>query len=248
MHNKDHGKWILVTGGTRGIGRQLVIGLSKAGYDVMFTFKSSLRDAAELESNSTPDALIKGFQCDCTDLASVNELASSLVTEFGAPYCVINNAGITKDSLMMNMPFEDWQSVITNNINSTFLVSRAFIHSMIENSQGIIIQMSSVSGLRGISGQTNYSSSKSAMIAFTQSLALEVARFNIRVNAVAPGYINTAMVDAIQQDEIKKIEKRIPLRRMGTVEDVSNLVEFLVSDKASYITGQTFVVDGGLSV
>jgi 3-oxoacyl-[acyl-carrier protein] reductase len=241
--------WILITGGSRGIGKGLVKAYAAAGYHVVFTYLSAHNTALELEEELQKEGhSCKGYQCNGTDEVAINELASLLITKLGAPAAIINNAGITKDSLLMSMDSKDWLDVININLNGSYFITRAFANAMVEAGEGSIINMSSVSGYRGSSGQTSYSATKAGIEGMTRSLALELSRFNIRVNAIAPGYINTEMLDSIPDVQKKSIRKKIPLRRLGEVNDIAELALFLSSNKASYITGQTFVIDGGLTV
>jgi 3-oxoacyl-[acyl-carrier protein] reductase len=247
--NTTEKRWVLVTGGTRGIGRGLVAAFCNAGYDVVFTYQRSHEAAAELEREmAAAGASAKGHCCDSTDEMAVNELAKSLVERRGAPHAVINNAGITRDAVLMRMSTVQWTDVINANLNASFYVTRAFVQSMVEQGDGVILQMSSVSGFKGNVGQTNYSATKAALIGMTRSLALELGRFNVRVNAIAPGFIATEMMADIPESKLKAIGATIPLRRLGSVKEVASLATYLVSDDSAYITGQTFVVDGGLTV
>lgn len=242
-------RWALVTGGARGIGQGLVREFAFAGYEVVFTYKSSVDSAHELESSMAAQGLrVSGHACDSTDEDAVQAFADRVLAERGAPHAIVNNAGITRDALMMRMSAEDWRAVIDTNLNSAFFITRAFTPSMIENGAGVVLQISSVAAFKGIAGQTNYCATKAALAAMTRSLALELGRFNLRVNAIAPGYIATDMFEKIPEAQRKSIRNSIPLRRIGTVEDVSSLALFLLGPTASYITGQTFVVDGGLTV
>ena len=240
--------WVLVTGGSRGIGRVIVERLADEGYDIVFTFLKAESLAASLE-----DALhgqgqrAVGVRCDATDESQVKAMAEHLVAERGAPHALILNAGITQDALLMSMRTEQWDDVISANLRSIFLAARAFLPAMLERRDGAIVLMSSVTALKGNTGQTNYAATKAAMMGVARSLALEVGRFNVRVNAIAPGFIATDMVDGFPEARLAQIKKSIPLRRLGTADDVAALASFLVSANSTYITGQTFVVDGGLS-
>lgn len=245
----SNGKLVVVTGGTRGIGRGLVERLSAARYKVVFTYQSSAQAAEELEHAAKANGrTVKAYRCDANSMESVKAFVDETIKEHGSPYALINNVGITRDRLLATMSPEDWHSVIDANLHSTFYATNGFLRAMMEQGDGCIIQMSSVSGLKGNRGQTNYSSTKAALIAFSRSLATEVARFNIRVNAVAPGFIATELTEKIPAARLNDMVKNIPLKRLGNVDEVAALVEFLVSKDAAYITGQTFVVDGGITV
>jgi 3-oxoacyl-[acyl-carrier protein] reductase len=241
-------KWVLVTGGTRGIGRGIVEEFAQGRYEVVFTYQHS-RDAATqlVDELSAIGVTVAGYQCDSNDESAVLELSRTMLASRGAPFAVINNVGITRDVALMRMRPEEWTDVINTNLNSAFFMIRHFAHPMAEQGEGVILQMSSVSGLKGNSGQTNYSATKAALIGMTRSLALELARFNVRVNAIAPGFIATEMLGQIPEFQQKELRKSIPLRRLGTVKEVAALTAFLASENGAYITGQTFVIDGGLT-
>lgn len=239
---------VVITGGTRGIGKGLVMAFAQAGYSVIFTYKSSSASAQEIEETAAAKSLdVKGYQCDVTDMGSVNRLAETLFSDSIIPVGLINNAGITKDAVLARMTNEEWHSVIDTNLNAVFNVTRSFVPKMMELDSASVINISSVSGHKGNPGQTNYSSSKAALTGLTKSLSLELARFNIRVNTISPGYIDTEMLQTIPEEQSKKIKKSVPLRRMGTIDDVASLALYLMSDGASYITGQSILIDGGLS-
>jgi 3-oxoacyl-[acyl-carrier protein] reductase len=240
--------WIFVTGGSRGIGRNLVERFAHDGVDVFFTYVANNAAAADVERTCRTRGKVRGFQCDSRSSEAVRELAIRLITEFGAPAAVINNSGVTHDQLLMNMAPSDWSRVLDVSLCGAFNCSQAFLPSMIEAAKGgSILQISSISGVRGNVGQTNYSAAKAGLIGLTRSLALEVARFSIRVNAIAPGFIATEMVEQMPEAQKRKIEKLVPLRRLGEAREIAALAQFLVSDHAAYITGQTIVIDGGLT-
>lgn len=240
--------WVLITGGTRGIGRGIVEKFAAAGYDTVFTYQHSVDAADALEKKvALTGGRAEGLRCNCADDSAVGSLAEVLLAKRGAPYAVVNNVGITRDTALMRMGSEQWREVIETNLNSAFFVTRHFVSHMVERGDGVILQMSSVTGIKGNVGQTNYGASKAALIGMTQSLALELARFNIRVNAVVPGFIATEMVEQIPQAQQATLRKGIPLRRFGTVGEVAALCLFLASTDATYVTGQTFVIDGGLT-
>jgi len=249
-HIAEHTKarWVLVTGGSRGIGRGIVESLARAGYDVMFTYQQSQQAAEDLEAAvRETGGMAVGYRCDSGNEVEVRALSERLLAERGAPYAIVNNVGITRDSILMQMTSDQWREVINTNLNSAFFTIHGFITAMIEQGDGVILQMASVTALKGNPGQTNYAATKAALVGMTRSLALEVARFNIRVNALAPGFITTEMVDKIPEKQLKQIKQTIPLRRFGTVEEVASLARYLVSDQGGYITGQTFVIDGGIN-
>ncbi|WMW81549.1 3-oxoacyl-ACP reductase FabG [Undibacterium cyanobacteriorum] len=248
MKSPDKKPWVMITGGTRGIGKGLVEAFCAAQYEVVFTYQSSTASAEALEKSLQEKGYIaKAYCCDGADQAAMQALAKALIDERGAPYALVNNMGITRDTVLMRMSGEQWSEVINTNLNSVFYATRSFIDSMLSEGDGVVLQMSSVSGFKGNIGQSNYAASKAAMIGMTRALALELGRFNIRVNAIAPGYIATEMVSEIPEKKLKTIVDTIPLRRMGTVEEVASLATFLACPKNAYITGQTFVIDGGLT-
>jgi 3-oxoacyl-[acyl-carrier protein] reductase len=242
-------EWVLVTGGTRGIGRGLVEHLSQAGYSVVFTYNSSDELARSIEAEARASSrFVKGYRCDANSREAIAAFGDTVLRDLGAPYALINNVGITSDALLINMSTENWLDVIELNINAPFFMIKRFLSPMLERGNGCVIQMSSISALRANKGQSNYAATKAALIGFSRTMAVEVARFNLRVNVVAPGFIATEMTEKIPPEHLKAMTKQIPMRRLGTVEDVAGMVEFLLSPKATYITGQTFVVDGGISL
>lgn len=237
-----------MTGGSRGIGRGIVVALAGAGYDVVFTYRRSRSEAAAVEEAvAERGGTARGYCCDGAEEAAVSAFSEARLAERGAPYAIVNNAGITRDSILMRMSTEQWRDVMRTNLDSAFFTIRGFIPGMIGAGEGAIVQMASVTGIKGNVGQTNYGATKAALIGMTRCLAIEVARFNIRVNAVAPGFIATEMVGSIPEPRLKQIKDAIPLRRLGTVEEVASLTHFLLSPQGAYITGQTFVIDGGLN-
>lgn len=240
--------WILVTGGTRGIGRGLVEGLSAGGYDVVFTYLKSAREADDIERSVEESGnFARGYRCDGCNAEEVEALVKDLVVQFGPPHALINNAGITDDGLLYNMSEASWDSVISNNLKSCFLFSKSVLPSMMERRDGAIVNMSSVTAVKGNVGQVNYAATKAAMIGMTKTLALEVGRFNIRVNSILPGLVETEMIRKIPEQELKNIKKGIPLRRLCGVAEIEKLVRYLVSSDASYITAQSLSIDGGLT-
>ncbi|HEX4421573.1 MAG TPA: 3-oxoacyl-ACP reductase FabG [Kofleriaceae bacterium] len=246
--SKPFDRWALVTGGSRGIGAAIVQRLARSGFRVAFTYQSAADTATQLVERLTAEgAKVTAVQCDGTKPEAVEAVVNSLVTEYGAPFALINNAGITRDELLMKMKPSDVMDVLATNLGAAFHFGRAVIPSMIAKRDGVILQMSSVGGVKGNVGQTGYSASKAGLIGFTRSLALETARFNVRVNAIAPGFIATDMVAQMPPAKRDGITKQVPLRRIGTVDEIAGVVEFLMSPAAAYITGQTIVVDGGMT-
>lgn len=238
-------KWIAVTGGSRGIGRGLVESLTADGFRVLFTYRSAREKAEDVERAS--GGLAEGEQVDGADREAVTAFVRRAIQRLGAPSALINNAGITRDGALMTSDAAAWSEVIDANLNATAHMTRAFLPAMIEAGGGSIVQMSSVTAIRGNPGQTNYAATKAAMLGFTRALAHEVARFGIRVNAVLPGLIETDMTHAMPEPARRALKAMAPMRRLGRVSEVAECVKFLISDRASYITGQSIVVDGGLT-
>ena len=232
-------KNIFVSGASRGIGRDIAVSFAKNGFNVVGTSRNDFIFNENLK-NLIP------IKLDITNRKDVQDCFEKLKQIDLLPNILINNAGITSDQLFIRMKDEDWDSVIETNLTGTFNLSKIFIKNMIKNKSGRIINISSISGLMGNPGQVNYASSKAALSGFTKSLAKEVGSRNITVNSVAPGYIETDMTAFMEDDAKSNIIKNIPLGRIGDVSDVSELVMFLASEDASYITGQTISVDGGL--
>ena len=234
-------KIVLVTGASRGIGLEAAKRFSKEGYKVIGTSRGDFNLGDLIGDESAISA-----QLDLMSKESIKNLFADLKSDDLLPSVLVNNAGITKDQLFLRMKDEDWDDVIETNLNGLFRVTKAFIKPMVKNKFGRIINISSVAGLMGNSGQVNYSSSKSAMVGFSRSLAKELGSRNITSNVVAPGFIETDMTTFLNDDEKVEVSKNIPMRRFGTVEDVAKCIVFLASDEANYITGQTISVDGGL--
>ena len=241
------GKTVLITGASKGIGRGIAIKLAQHGANIAFTYLSSVEKGLSLEKElETFGIKAKGYRSDASDFKAAEELIISVVSDFGRLDIVVNNAGITKDSLLMRMTEESFNDVIKTNLNSVFNITKACQKPMLKQRSGSIINISSVVGVKGNAGQANYAASKAGIIGFTKSVALELASRNIRSNAIAPGFIETEMTEALPPETVKQWRESIPLKRGGTPEDVANAVLFLGSDLSSYITGQVLGVDGGM--
>ena len=234
-------KIVLITGASRGIGLEAAKHFSKEGYKVIGTSRGEFN----LNELIGDDSAIS-VQLDLMSKESIKNLFADLKSEDLLPSVLVNNAGITKDQIFLRMKDEDRDDVIETNLNGLFRVTKAFIKPMVKNKFGRVINISSVAGLMGNSGQVNYSSSKSAMVGFSRSLAKELGSRNITSNVVAPGFIETDMTTFLSDAEKQEVSKNIPMKRFGSVEDVAKCIVFLASDEANYITGQTISVDGGL--
>ena len=240
-------KVVLVTGGSRGIGKEVAMKFAKEGYNVVTNYVSDKTDKEglkkEFENNNVKALVLKA---DVSKTEDVENLVKQAIDTFGKIDVLVNNAGITRDNLLMRMPEEDFDKVIETNLKGTFLVTKAVTKYMMKKRQGSIINLSSVVGVAGNAGQSNYSASKAGIIGFTKSVAKELASRNIRANAVAPGFIETDMTDVLKEDVKEHIYNQIPLKRMGTAKEVAELIYFLGSDNSSYITGQVINIDGGM--
>ena len=240
-------KVALVTGGTRGIGKQIAITLAKNGYDIALNYRKENEELAnakrEIESQRVQCLCVQG---DVSKFEDCENFVKETAEKLGSIDVLVNNAGITKDMLLMRMKEEDFRQVIDVNLVGTYNVTKNVIPYMMKARSGRIINISSVVGVSGNAGQTNYAASKAGIIGFTKSLAKEVASRNILVNAVAPGFIQTDMTNVLKDEVKEEIAKAIPLKRMGTSEDVANVVKFLASNESAYITGQVINVDGGM--
>lgn len=237
------GKNALVTGSTRGIGRAVAQALSDAGARVAVVGRDREKAGAVAAQVGNGAA---GFACDVADTAQVAQLIADVEKEFGGIDILVNNAGITRDNLVMRLKDEDWDDVLNANLRSAFAAIRAVSRGMMKKRSGRIINMASVVGLNGNKGQANYSASKAGLIALTKSVAKELGSRNILVNAIAPGFIETEMTDAMTPEARATLNGMIPLERLGKPEDIAAAVVFLSSDYASYITGQVLVIDGGM--
>ena len=230
---------VFISGASRGIGKSMAKHFAKSNFNVVGTSRNNFKFDDDLE-NLLP------IKLDVTSRNDVKDCFDELKSKNLLPDILINNAGITADQLFLRMSDDDWDNVINTNLTGTFNLTKIFLKNMIKNKFGRIINISSISGLMGNPGQVNYSSSKAALNGFTKSLAKEVGSRNITVNCVAPGFIDTDMTSYIGENERNEILKKIPLNKFGSPEDISKLVMFLMSDEASYITGQTISIDGGL--
>ena len=237
------GRTALVTGSTRGIGRAIAESFAAAGARVAVVGRDEARSQ---EAASAISAQARGFGCDVGEPASVTALVEAVEREFGAIDILVNNAGLTRDNILFRIKDEDWDAVIDTNLRGAFVAIRAASRGMMKRRWGRIINIASVVGLVGNKGQVNYAASKAGLIGMTKSVAKELASRNVLANVVAPGYIETDMTAAINEEAKAALFAQIPLGRLGMPQDIANLVTFLASDAAAYITGQTFVVDGGM--
>lgn len=243
------GKSCLVTGGTRGIGKAIVMMFAELGADVALTYARSA-EAAEAIKKEIEDMGRKAriFQADASDTAKAQEVIDEIVSDWGKLDVLVNNAGITRDNLILRMNEEQWDAVINTNLKSVFNYSKAATKPMMRNRGGSIINISSVVGISGNAGQTNYSASKAGIIGFSKSLAKELASRNIRSNVVAPGYIATEMTGELDDKVLEGIKEETPLGRPGEPEEIAQAVAFLASDWSSYVTGEVLKVDGGMAI
>lgn len=243
-----NGKSALITGATRGIGKGIAETFAKNGCNIAFTFASSVEKAKAFEAELTEKYGVKakGYQSNAADFTQSEELAKNVIADFNRIDILINNAGITRDGLMLRMSEEQWDEVINTNLKSAFNLTKSFLRHFMGNKTGSIINMTSVVGVTGNAGQANYAASKAGMIGFTKSIAKELGSRNIRCNAVAPGFIETEMTEALDAEVRKGWTDNIPLKRGGSPEDVANTCLFLASDMSAYITGQTLSVCGGM--
>ncbi|MBC8511228.1 MAG: 3-oxoacyl-[acyl-carrier-protein] reductase [Cryomorphaceae bacterium] len=241
------GKTVIITGASRGIGRGIAEVFAKQGANIAFTYRSSDEKAKALEDELLANGCkVKGYKSDASNFEAAQQLAVDVLEEFGSIDVLVNNAGITKDGLLMRMSEDDFDRVMDINMKSVFNMTKAVLRPMLKQRKGSIINMSSVVGVKGNAGQANYSASKAAINGFTKSTALELGSRNIRCNSIAPGFIETEMTEALGEDQIQEWRNSIPLKRGGTTEDIANSALFLASDMSAYVTGQVLHVCGGM--
>ena len=241
------GKTALITGASKGIGRKIAEKFAVQGANVAFTYLSSVEkgEALELELQSF-GTQIKGYRSDASKFDEAEKLIADIITDFGTIDIVVNNAGITKDGLLMRMSEENWDDVMNVNLKSVFNITKAVTKIMMKARKGVFINMSSIVGVTGNAGQANYAASKAGIIGFTKSIAKELGSRNIRANVVAPGFIRTEMTEVLDPTVVAGWEAAIPLKRAGETEDIANVCVFLASDMSAYVTGQTISVCGGM--
>ncbi|MFH1314212.1 MAG: 3-oxoacyl-[acyl-carrier-protein] reductase [Candidatus Eisenbacteria bacterium] len=241
------GRVALVTGASRGIGRDIALLLARNGADVAVNYNASEQAAAEIESEIVKlGRKAMRIKCSVGDYEAAQKMAAAVKNELGPVDILVNNAGILHDKFFINMEPEDWTDVIQTNLIGIFNVTKLIAFSMVRRGKGRIVNLASLSAMVGVPGQTNYTAAKAGVIGFTKSLSRELAPFGITVNAVAPGYIDTDMLKGMPEQVLSRYRELIPLGRLGSAEEVAQLVVFLASDKSSYITGQVIRVDGGL--
>ena len=241
------GKTAIITGASRGIGRGIARVFAEHGADLAFTFSNSATPAAVLEKElALLGTRVKSYQSNAADFEAAQQLVANVLEDFGKIDILVNNAGITKDNLLMRMGEEDFDKVIEVNLKSVFNMTKAVQRTMLKQRKGSIINMSSVVGVKGNAGQTNYAASKAGIIGFSKSVALELGSRNIRSNVIAPGFIETEMTDKLDSEIVAQWRAGIPLKRGGSPEDIANACVFLASELSAYITGQTLHVDGGM--
>ena len=241
-------KTAIITGATRGIGRGIAVMFAQQGANIAFTYSSSVDAAKALEAELKELGVnAKGYQSNAAIFDAAQELAADVLKEFGSIDILVNNAGITKDNLLMRISEDDFDKVIEVNLKSVFNLTKAVIRPMMKQRKGSIINMSSIVGINGNAGQTNYAASKAGIVGFSKSVALELGSRNIRSNVIAPGFIETEMTGKLDEATVQGWRDAIPLKRGGSPEDIANACVFLASDMSGYITGQTLSVDGGMN-
>ncbi len=247
MNKLLNSKNIIITGASRGIGKGIAKLFAQQGANIAFTYLSSDKKAQNLELElEAYGTKVKGFKSDASNFISSQKLVNDVLEEFGSIDVLVNNAGITKDNLLMRMSEEDFDEVMEVNMKSVFNLTKAVLKPMLKAKNGSIINMSSVVGVKGNAGQSNYSASKAAINGFTKSIALELGSRNIRCNSIAPGFIETEMTQELPSETVKQWTSQIPMKRGGNVDDIANTTLFLASDLSSYITGQVINVCGGM--
>ncbi len=241
------GKTALITGASKGIGRKIAEKFAEHGANVAFTYLSSVEKGQALEQElQALGTQVKGYRSDASRFEEAEQLITSVVADFGTIDIVVNNAGITKDGLLLRMTEQHWDDVIDANLKSVFNLTKAASKIMMKNRKGVFINMSSVVGVQGNAGQANYAASKAGIIGFSKSVARELGSRNIRTNVVAPGFIRTEMTDVLDPKVVEGWAQAIPLKRAGETEDVANVCVFLASDMSAYVNGQVLAVDGGM--
>jgi len=241
------GKTAIITGGSRGIGKGIALVFAQYGANVAFSYSSSVESANSLEKElSNYGVKVKSYQSNAADHKESQDLVENVLSDFGSIDILVNNAGITKDNLLMRMGEEDFDKVIEVNLKSVFNMTKAVQRTMLKQRKGSIINMSSVVGVKGNAGQSNYAASKAGIIGFSKSVALELGSRNIRSNVIAPGFIETEMTAKLDEKTVDVWRNAIPLKRGGSPEDIANACVFLASDLSAYVTGQTLNVDGGM--
>lgn len=241
------GKTALITGASKGIGRKIAEKFAEAGANVAFTYLSSVEKGLALEKElQSAGTKVKGYRSDASQFSEAEQLIDNIITDFGTIDIVVNNAGITQDNLLLRMSEENWDDVLQINLKSIFNITKTASKIMMKNRKGVFINMSSVVGVQGNAGQSNYAASKAGIIGFSKSIAKELGSRNIRTNVVAPGFIRTEMTDVLDPKVVEGWEKNIPLKRAGETEDVANVCLFLASDLSSYVNGQVLSVCGGM--
>ncbi len=243
------GKTAIITGGSRGIGKEIALKYADQGANIAFVHYGDGENAEVTEQELLAKGVkVKSYECNVADFKASAELVEEIIKEFGEVHILVNNAGITRDKLMVSMDESEFDSVIAVNLKGVFNMTKAIYRHFMKKKRGRIINMSSIVGLTGNAGQTNYSSTKAGLIGLTKSVAKELGSRNVTVNAIAPGFIKTEMTDAMTDKAKEAVLSAIPMKRMGQVEDIANLAVFLASDEASYITGEVIRVDGGVAM
>lgn len=245
MENKN----AIISGGNRGIGRGIALELAEAGVNIAFSYHSNKEGAEQLAAELGQKKIkAKAFQVDIRDYDAVGNWVKTAKEFLGGLDIVVNNAGIINDKALLFMERSEWQNVLDTNLGGVFNLTRAAITGLLKQRSGSIINITSVTGVTGQASQTNYAASKAGIIGFTKSLAKETGKYNVRVNSVAPGYIETDMVKGLKENYKEQVLNKIPLGRFGTTQEIAKAVRFLAGDEAGYITGQTIIIDGGLSI